>query len=97
MTEPEQIRWQVIKSLLDEFPELAERAAKYLQAREKEGKGCSERSKGSKKAIITISLIEGNSEIANEAIEREIFEELSKGLPRIPWLQKVEKVTVMKS
>jgi hypothetical protein len=34
------------------------------------------------------------SEVANEEIENEIFEELSKDLPEIPWFKKVEKVTV---
>jgi len=47
-----------------------------------------------KKALIKISLVEESAEKANEEIEKEIFEELSKGLPRIPWCKDVEKVTV---
>ena len=47
-----------------------------------------------KKAIIVISLVEESVEKANEEIEKEILEELSKGIPRIPWLKNVEKVTV---
>jgi hypothetical protein len=47
-----------------------------------------------KKALIEISLVEASAEKANEEIEKEIFEELSKGLPTIPWMKEVEKVTV---
>ena len=47
-----------------------------------------------KKAVIVVSLVEESAEKANEEIEKEIFEELSKGLPKIPWFKKVEKVTV---
>ena len=47
-----------------------------------------------KKAVIVISLVEESKEIPNEEIEKNIREELSKDLPRIPWCKKVEKVTV---
>lgn len=47
-----------------------------------------------KKAIIVISLVEESVEKSNQEIEREIFDELLKGLPKIPWCKKVEKVTV---
>jgi hypothetical protein len=47
-----------------------------------------------KKAVIVISLVEESIEEANEEIEKEILEELSKDMPKIPWLEKVEKVTV---
>jgi len=47
-----------------------------------------------KKAFITIRLVKESEEKSNEEIEKEIFESLSKGLPRIPWLAEVEKVTV---
>ena len=47
-----------------------------------------------KNAIIVISLVEESVEKSSEEIEREIFDELSKGLPKIPWYKKVEKVTV---
>lgn len=47
-----------------------------------------------KKAFITILLVKESEEKTNEEIEKEIFESLSKGLPRIPWLAKVEKVVV---
>ena len=47
-----------------------------------------------KKAIIVIDLVEESVEKANEEIEKEILEELSKHPTMIPWLKKVEKVTV---
>lgn len=95
MAQLEEARWRIVKGMLDEFPELAKRATKHLQAREK--KGCSKQSKGLKKAVITISLVKESDEVANEDIEREILEDLSKDLPKIPWLQKVEGVTVMET
>ena len=97
MAQLEEARWQIVKVMLDEFPELAKRATKHLQARQKKGKGYSKQSKGLKKAIITINLVKESGEVANEAIEREILEDLSKGQPKIPWLQKVEGVTVMET
>lgn len=48
----------------------------------------------SKKAIIVIHLVEGSAEKSNEELEKEILEELSKHPPLIPWMKKVEKVTV---
>ena len=47
-----------------------------------------------KKAIIVIDLVDESAEKLNEEIEKEILEELSKHPPTIPWLNKVEKVTV---
>lgn len=47
-----------------------------------------------KKAFITILLVKESIEKSNEEIEKEIFEELSKNLPKIPWFKSVEKVTV---
>jgi len=47
-------------------------------------------------AFITIRLVKEAEEKPNEEIEVEIFENLSRGLPRIPWLADVEKVTVLK-
>ena len=47
-----------------------------------------------KKAIIVIRLVEESAEKSNEEIEKEILEELSKHPPVIPWLKKVEKVSV---
>ncbi len=47
-----------------------------------------------KKVFIIIRLVEESAEKSNEEIEKEIFKSLSKGLPRIPWLAEVEKVTV---
>ena len=47
-----------------------------------------------KKAVIVISLIEESIEKTNKEIEKDILEELSKDLPRIPWFKKVERVTV---
>lgn len=47
-----------------------------------------------KKAVIVICLVEESAEKANEEIKREIMEELSKHPPKIPWIEKVENVTV---
>jgi len=48
-----------------------------------------------KKAVIIINLVEESIEKANEEIEKEILQELTDDLPVIPWLEKVEKVTVI--
>ena len=48
-----------------------------------------------KKVVIVISLVEEAQEETNEMIEKEIFQELSKDLPKIPWCKKVEKVEVV--
>jgi len=48
-----------------------------------------------KKVIIVISLVKEAQEEANEMIKKEIFQELSKGIPKIPWCKKVEKVEVV--
>lgn len=50
-----------------------------------------------KKAVIVISLVEESSEKTNEAIESEIFKELSELPLKIPWMKKVDKVTVKES
>jgi len=47
-----------------------------------------------KKAVIVISLVEESLERVNGEIEREIFEELLKHPPKIPWMKAVEKVTI---
>ncbi|MGD8543868.1 MAG: hypothetical protein PVG48_01965 [Candidatus Bathyarchaeota archaeon] len=47
-----------------------------------------------KKAVLLMRLVEESVERTNEEIEREIFEELSEGLSKIPWVAKVKKVTV---
>lgn len=47
-----------------------------------------------KKATIVIYLVEESAEKANEEIEREIFKELSERPAKVPWMEKVEKVTV---
>jgi len=47
-----------------------------------------------KKAVIVIQLVEEGREVPNEQIEKEIFEELSKELPKIPWMKKVESIEV---
>lgn len=47
-----------------------------------------------KKAVIVISLVEESAEKANEEIEKEIFEELSRRPANVPWMKMVEKVTV---
>jgi len=48
-----------------------------------------------KKVVIVISLVEESIEKTNKEIEKDVLEELSKDLPRIPWFKKVERVTVM--
>lgn len=47
-----------------------------------------------KKAVIVISLLKESAEVANDEIEKEIYDELSKGFPKIPWCKRVEKVIV---
>ena len=47
-----------------------------------------------KKAVIIISLVKESAEMSNREIEKEITQELSKHPPTIPWLKKIEKVTV---
>ena len=47
-----------------------------------------------KKDVIVVSLVEESAEKANEEIEKEIMEELSREPSAIPWLKKIEKVTV---
>ena len=49
----------------------------------------------SKKVIIVINLVEESVERANEEIEKEILQELTDDMPIIPWLESVEKVTVI--
>jgi hypothetical protein len=49
----------------------------------------------SKKAVITIQLVEESAFQSNETLEKEIFESISEGSPRIPWLAEVKKVRVM--
>jgi len=50
-----------------------------------------------KKAVLVVQLVKESVERANEEIEKEIFEELCEGLPKIPWFAEVEKVTVIES
>ena len=48
----------------------------------------------SKNAVIVVSLVEESAEKSNEENEKEIMEKLLKHPPAIPWLERVEKVTV---
>lgn len=48
-----------------------------------------------KKVVITIHLVEESVEKTNEEIEKEILQELTDDMPIIPWLERVEKVTVV--
>lgn len=50
-----------------------------------------------KRAIIEIRLVDEAEEKPSRDIEEEIWLELSKGEPRIPWFGSVEKVTVMEA
>jgi hypothetical protein len=47
-----------------------------------------------KKATIVISLVEESATVSNEDIKKEILNELSKELAKIPWLKEVEKITI---
>lgn len=47
-----------------------------------------------KKAFIVVSLVKESAEKTNEEIEKEILKELSERPAKIPWMKKVEKVTV---
>ncbi|HKZ94044.1 MAG TPA: hypothetical protein VJ249_05630 [Candidatus Bathyarchaeia archaeon] len=48
------------------------------------------------RAVITIRLVEESETKSDREIEREIFEELSKSPPKIPWMKNVLMVTVTK-
>jgi len=48
-----------------------------------------------KKAIIVINLVAESEEKPNREIEKEILRTVAEGLPRIPWMESVEKVTVL--
>ena len=48
-----------------------------------------------KKVIIIINLVEESVEKTNEEIEKEILQDLVDDMPIIPWLERVEKVTVI--
>ena len=48
-----------------------------------------------KKAIIVITLVKESEKKTNKELEDEIFDELSKSPPKIPWMKSVEKVTVI--
>jgi len=48
-----------------------------------------------KKVVIIINLVEESVEKTNEEIEKEILQELTDDMPVIPWLERVEKVTVI--
>ncbi|MEA2089581.1 MAG: hypothetical protein U9O89_02325 [Thermoproteota archaeon] len=47
-----------------------------------------------KRAVIVVSLVEESEEETNEELEKQILDGLSEHPPTIPWLKKVEKVTV---
>jgi len=47
-----------------------------------------------KKAVIVISLVKESAEKTNDEIEKEILQDLSRHPAKIPWMKKVEKVTV---
>jgi len=48
-----------------------------------------------KKVVIVVNLVEESIEKANEEIEKDILHELNDDMPIIPWLDRVEKVTVI--
>jgi len=47
-----------------------------------------------RKAVIMISLVEESQQKSKQQIQKEIETELTTEPSRIPWLKKVEKVTV---
>ena len=47
-----------------------------------------------KKAIIVVNLIEESVEKANQQIEKEIWRELTHDLLIVPWVERIEKITV---
>jgi len=49
---------------------------------------------GSEKAVIVVDLFEQSRRAQNQQIEKEISKELSRGLPKIPRMKKVERVKV---
>jgi DNA-directed RNA polymerase subunit H (RpoH/RPB5) len=51
----------------------------------------------SRKAIIVVYLVKESGNLSREDLEKEIFSELSKDPSRIPWAEKIDKVTVMDS
>lgn len=50
-----------------------------------------------KKVLIEIRLVKESAEVPNDVIEKEISEWLSEEFPKIPWYDKVQKVTVMEA
>lgn len=46
------------------------------------------------RAIIIVQLVDEAAQQSKEAIEKEIFEEIMRDVPKIPWCKTVEKVTV---
>ena len=48
-----------------------------------------------KRAIIIVNLIEESVENANEEIEKTILQELRNDLLIVPWVESIEKVTVI--
>ncbi len=48
-----------------------------------------------KKVIIIINLVDESVEKPNDEIAKEILHELTDDMPIIPWLQSVEKVSVI--
>jgi len=49
----------------------------------------------SKKVIIVMRLIKEATEKPNTKIEKEIMEELSEGMPKIPWQGAIQKIVVL--
>ena len=50
-----------------------------------------------KKAIITITLVEESREKSDEELKKEIFYELTKAPGKIPWMKAVKKVEITKN
>jgi hypothetical protein len=50
-----------------------------------------------KKAIIVVSLVDESEDKTNDELEKEIFDELPKAPPSIPWMKEVEKVEIVEN
>jgi hypothetical protein len=48
-------------------------------------------------AFIIVRLLKKANKQHNENLEREIFQELAENLWKIPWADKIEKVTVLEN
>jgi len=48
-----------------------------------------------KKVIIVVRLIREADDKSNRKIEKEILDELTEGMPKIPWQGEIQKIVVL--